>query len=169
GVDFLKMFVVSVDAGNHQIEFNLPEEAPDTSHGASIDFELNRFGVIVEVDVADGVSGNFLLDTGAPGSYFCPRIAELLGIKEEDRRTIPLRNARGIGGKMSEFMIIKHSSVFLSGLEVPTEFVTVRDLDYSTVFDTRIDGILGGNILYNYQVTLDYQNRKLLLNENGRQ
>ena len=165
GADFLSRFLVSIDVPNDQIEFALRERADArSSHELCIDFRFDKFAVILELEVAEGVKGNFILDTGAACSIFSTRIAAALDIKEEQTETIPLRRARGIGGMISQFVALKHDSVFLAGVEIPTEFVLVQDLDYSSVFrDLRIDGILGGHILHNFRLTLDYANSKLML------
>jgi aspartyl protease len=166
GADFLSRFLVSIDVPNDQIEFSAlgQQAARHAPTGQSISFRLDRFAVILELEVAKGVKGNFIFDTGAACSIFSTRIAGALDIKQEQTETIPLTRARGIGGMIRQFVALKHESVYLSGIEVPTEYVLVQDLDYSSVFgDLRIDGILGGHILYNFRLTLDYGNSKLVL------
>ncbi|MCI0391364.1 MAG: retropepsin-like domain-containing protein [Acidobacteria bacterium] len=166
GSDFLRRFIVSFDAANNQVTFGLPGEPvkDDPLQGQSVGFRLLNFMVIVEVEVAKGVKGNFLLDSGAAFTIFSTGITEELKIKESQMVTIPIERARGIGGMFSRIVALKHESVFLDGVEIPTEFVATQNLNYSSVFDgLQIDGLLGGHLLYNFRVTIDYPGRRLWL------
>jgi hypothetical protein len=166
GADFLRRFIISVDAANNQVTFGLPQQPVmnDPLQGRSVEFRLFNSMIIAEVEVAKGVKGNFLLDSGAAFSIFSTGITEDLKINESQRVTIPLECARGIGGMISRFVALKHESVFLDGVEIPTEFVMTQNLDYSSVFGgLQIDGILGGHLFYNFGVTIDYPGQRLWL------
>jgi hypothetical protein len=102
GADFLSRFCVSIDVPNDQIEFAVLRDSatPESPHELCIDFRFDKFAVIVELEVAEGVKGNFILDTGAACSVFSTRIARALDVKDDQTETIPLKRARGIGGMM---------------------------------------------------------------------
>jgi hypothetical protein len=163
GADFLKRFVVSFDIPNRRIDFGAPGNG-SCPKAKAVEVVVDRFAVVVEVEVAEGVIANFLLDTGAASTFFSPGLVSALDVGPGDTEVVPLRQARGIGGMVNQFVILRHDKVMVSGVEIPTEFVLVRDLDYSPVFGkTRIDGILGGHLLYNFRTTIDYAGKRLFL------
>lgn len=166
GANFLRRFIVTFDAANNQVTFGLPRQpgADDSQQGQSMEFRLSHSMIFVEVEVEKGVKGNFLLDTGAAFSVFSTRMTEALKIEESRMATIPLKRARGIGGMVSQLVALERESVFLAGVEIPTEFVMTQNLDNLPVLDgLRVDGLLGGHLLYNFHLTIDYPNRRLWL------
>lgn len=166
GADFLRRFRVFIDVGNKELCLSDPDEAGAMPAGSRVPFQQARFAIIIEVEVAPGITGNFLFDTGAAWTVFSPSLIERLGVPPADREVIPLQNARGLGGPIRQFVSIRHPAVQLGGIEVPTEFVMMQELNFGPAFGgLRIDGILGGHLLYNFRVTIDYRTRYLWLDQ----
>lgn len=164
GADFLRRFRVFIDAERSEIRLSDPAGTTVAPAGLRVPFHLARFAIVVEVEVAPGLRGNFLLDTGAAWSVFSPALVERLGAQEMEKEVIPLQNARGLGGPIRQFVAIRHPALRLGGIEIPTEFVMMQELAFGSAFGGLcIDGILGGHLLYNFRLTIDYAAQSLWL------
>lgn len=112
---------------------------------------------LVPVQV-NGVPGNLLLDTGATFSVLHPGYAERAG-------AVPVADAPRILGVVVGGRVVTIPFVRLQSLQVGEARVEGIEVGvYNALPNVRgVDGLLGGNFLNHFKLTLDRENRSLTL------
>ncbi len=154
---------VLVTADGQFIELNLVQvQVQETNSIAEakalkpIPFEMNRELVAIDVEV-NGVTGKFILDTGASMPVLDSTFAAELGVK-------PVHNTSVNGAGGSSMQGVSNTVLFkVGGAEVSNSAVLVDlshlDGSYS------IDGIIGADLFKHFVVEIDYDRQLLSLHE----
>ncbi len=100
----------------------------------------------------------FILDTGA-----------LTLVREHVAKELNLPkgievNAGGTGGNTKTINLVKLNNIIVGGIEVANCAVGVTN--FSPLFPSKIDGIIGSNFLKYFKITINYQEKTLLLSQN---
>lgn len=181
GFDFLSRFVSRIDWQRAEIRlwdpdsfrvppgavrFDLAEDPPPGAAGGPVVVEaplvMNVFTLPVQIDGQEATT--FLLDTGAQ--------VTVLGRELADRRDLWAREgtrteARGVGGR-EQFRMVRLQSLTVAGFHVREPMAALR-LREGGALQVLLDivggagaGILGGNVLADFIVTLDYGNQQVI-------
>lgn len=121
---------------------------------------LNR-APIVTVS-ANGHAVTLILDTGAERTILTPEVAERIGAQ---RPSIEFqRQVRGITGNLPSHEIELRS--FAAGpVAIPWRRLLVASVNMANVFPTPLDGLLGADVLSDFDVDLDLPHHELTLYE----
>jgi len=101
---------------------------------------------------ANGHSVTLILDTGAERTVLTPEVAKLIGAQPPAVEF--QRRVRGIGGDLASHEVELRS--FAAGeVAIPWRRVLVAPVNMAKVFPTPLDGLLGADILSDFDVDLD--------------
>lgn len=129
---------------------------------ATIPFELINNRPFVKIMINGKGPLRFVIDTGASLSVLSDKTAERLGIKPVARGG----NARAVGGTGS-FPILYGllNSLAMGEARIDTVPIYLRTVHAAQDMpeNERADGYIGLSVLANYAVTIDYQNKQLIL------
>jgi tetratricopeptide (TPR) repeat protein len=129
---------------------------------SSTPFDLIGNRPFINVTVNGKETLRFVIDTGASLSVISDKAAQKLGIRPVARGG----NARAVGGT-GTFPIIYGllDSLTIGDAKIDLVPIYIRTVHSTsdTPKDERADGYLGLSVLSNYGVTIDYQNRTLVL------
>ena len=139
----------------------------------TIPFTVNAFNnntgfhLLLKIKV-NGKSVKLILDTGASSTVFDKeRIAKLITIKKVDKN----KNAiRGIGKKTMDLHTTVFSKIKIGDLIIKNYKAALIDLSHvnnahGAIGVPTIDGVLGNDILYNYDAVINYKKGTLKLTE----
>ena len=120
-------------------------------HGAGE--EDSRFLTLVQIE--NGPAVDFMIDTGAEGTFISTKVASLL-LPSASAVTEP--GAIGLHGYRSGRVLLEQNLQLQGRVQPNWEFITDRSQD-------KPEGhlLLGMNILSRFRITLDYRNRQMLL------
>ena len=130
--------------------------------------EDDGFHLKIEVKI-NGTQANLILDTGASRSVFDEkRIVEFLGhdeLEEQDRLS------SGLGTNTMTSKKVKIAKLEIGDIIISNYDATILDLShvnasYEKLELKPVDGILGGDILKEYDAVIDYPKSELTLNVN---
>ena len=113
-----------------------------------------------------GKEANFLIDTGASRSVFDPKtITSFIGDLQFEKKE-GLTAGVGSSDLESSTFVIDHWSI--GGLEITDYEGVALDLEnihemYAKLHLPHIDGIIGGDLLYEYKAVINYRSKKLRL------
>jgi predicted aspartyl protease/Tfp pilus assembly protein PilF len=128
----------------------------------TIPFELHGNRPFINVKINNKQTLRFVIDTGASLSVISDKAAQALGIKAVARGG----QARAVGGTGS-FSIVYSvlDSVGLGEAKVDLVPAYIRTVHSSSdaPIEQRADGYIGLSVLSNYAVTIDYKEKKLIL------
>jgi len=99
-----------------------------------------------------------IVDTGAAATILSPRLAERLGIVVPAQA--PRRNIQIVGGQMVPVVRTMVSMIQIGAAVVENLEVGVYD---AVPAEPLVDGILGGDVLHRFTVTLDHGARRMRL------
>jgi|GEM_PF-5347344 len=116
--------------------------------------------LFIKVQTKQGDSLNFIFDTGATGASIDSATAERVGISKENRQNVSIA---GSGGSQFYTMAVNQNLKVGSAELNNINLVLVNLSSLSAAVGSRIDGIIGYEILNNYVTQLDFDHKKLLL------
>ena len=124
--------------------------SPDGVARVPFIFENNH--IIVRLTLADGKSGDFIVDTGADYTLLNASFARAAGITSSGESSIG--DASGsVSMSQAPDQVLR-----MPGLEVEDSSVVVMNLDHlQPALGRRIDGVLGNDILGECAVRIDYE------------
>ncbi len=128
----------------------------------TVPFELHGNRPFINVKINNKHTLRFVIDTGASLSVISDKAAQVLGIKAVARGG----HARAVGGTGSFGIVYAVlDSVGLGDAKVDLVPAYIRTVHSSTdaPIDQRADGYIGLSVLSNYAVTIDYKEKKLIL------
>ncbi|MFN7941059.1 MAG: aspartyl protease family protein [Thermoanaerobaculia bacterium] len=144
--------------------FAVPEESVAPVRFAvgrsSAEFPFDLYGAHIFVPVTiDGKGPSaFIFDTGAEMSAIVRERADALGVA-----TRGALEASGSGGT-AEMALIPDVTLGLPGVDVPMRLVgAFPGADYSELFGTAVEGVVGYDVISRFVVRVDYENRRLTL------
>ena len=128
----------------------------------TIPFELHGNRPFINVKINNKQTLRFVIDTGASLSVISDKAAQALGIKAVARGG----HARAVGGTGSfgiVYSVLESVGIGDAKIDiVPAYIRTVHTTDDAPI-DQRADGYIGLSVLSNYAVTIDYKEKKLIL------
>ena len=130
-----------------------------------LDIEGDGFHIMVN-GLIHGKEANFLIDTGASRSVFDPKtITSFIGDLQFEKKE-GLTAGVGSSDLESSTFVIDHWSI--GGLEITDYEGVALDLEnihemYAKLHLPHIDGIIGGDLLYEYKAVINYRSKKLRL------
>lgn len=130
-----------------------------------IKLEDNSFHIIVKVEI-DGIQGDMIIDTGASVTVIDQK---LFPPKNDDPELVTQIQSGSVSGQIENLSLIKAGYLKIGGRKFKNIQLAGIDLDYVNemyhkYFNRKIIGLLGCNFCVRYQVVIDYQTRKLVLN-----
>lgn len=130
------------------------------SRMAKIPVELFDGIVYVKVLLNDEFEARLMLDTGTDSlSVVSTELAESMGVLSPDGD----RN-RSLGSRRKDVPHLYGTRLKIEGIELSGyEFIALPLQKLQAFWGRKLDGILGGNILKEFVVTIDYQNRHVIL------
>jgi len=132
--------------------------APRPVHSEVVAIPLHRLGshFLVKMRINSRAEGLFLLDTGASLTLIHPDVAREAGIDMDSRSPVlPIKTASGIIFPP----LVRVESLNLGGMKLDSKEMIVHDLHQGK----NISGLIGMDILSDYQVTLDTPRASLIL------
>ncbi len=123
----------------------------------TVPFELDRGMIYVQAEV-DGIQGQFILDTGAPG----------LVLNETPRLTADNPYTAQSCGDAVAIGVKKVSLFKWAGRKIKKVEAITLDMDHlEKVHQSPIKGMIGYDLLKDYLVFLDYSRQQLIISTNG--
>ena len=163
GFNFLSSLSFTLDYERRRLRWNLQPAAPlDGLLG--IPFRLahpNKPLILVEARLNGRGPYSLVVDTGASASVLAPRAAGELGIESAPGTAIT-----GGGGSV-QIRMGRLSSLSVGPSQIDDLPIIVGDFmtGLSQVVGVSLDGIIGFDFLRRHEVTIDYPNRRMLLEE----
>lgn len=128
-----------------------------------LDIEGEGFHVMIKGKI-NGMEANFLVDTGASRSVFDPTVITRF-IENPQFEKKPGITA-GVGGSDLETSTFTINSLSFGDIEIKAYEAVALDLEnihetYQKLGLPAIDGIIGGDLLYQLKTTINYRLRKI--------
>jgi predicted aspartyl protease len=157
----LTIAVLLLSSCQFPIDPTRAEVAVDAEAG-EVAFELakpNDTAILVPVMIGESGPHNFVVDTGATVTCVAEALAGELELKER-------RGISGIGATISSsgsLRLVEVPSMTIGTTRVRNVTACVIDLSQLRQVGLEADGLLGLNVLKNYLVTFDFENRIMKL------
>jgi hypothetical protein len=138
-----------------------PDPPPLTRSATIVPLQLNsRFGLVLLKVEVDGEPATFVLDTGSSRTILSTRFTHTHRLPSTPKVT-PSKGSGYVGSAIA----IKATLKIGETLWRDHDFLAMDDLpDISQSLGQRIDGILGQDLLRDFQtVEIDFKNRRLVL------
>jgi hypothetical protein len=125
-----------------------------------IELEKDNFHILIEGHFGDEVPMYWIIDTGASKTVLDVNLREYYGIIESDN--IDEYQSAGINQGVMETLVGKMFTMHIDRLKIDELKVALIDLShvndiYSKYTSIRIAGLLGGDILRQYNCMIDYE------------
>lgn len=167
GGDFLRHFTLKLDYARSRLQF-IPPAASDLLSGLStvppatvpspVPIDIVGNHILVRAVLNDREAVTLLLDTGATHTMLTPAAAQRAGLTPAPRALTGALQV--VGGRQVRFPLVPLAALGMG--EAVVENLQVGIL--STFPGTRtVDGLLGGDFLEHFTLTLDYSARRLQL------
>jgi PDZ domain/Aspartyl protease len=170
GYSVVREFAIDVDYERRRLRFHdaATYAAPDGAVVVPITFDSGHPVAAAELTLADGrtLPMRMMVDTGARGGIVVNRpFAERHGIYDAIAPTIDAAYGMGIGGA-SHQRIGRAKRFAFAGVAFDAPIVSAATDRAGATAMAQVDGLIGGEILRRFTVTLDYARRRLLLAPN---
>ena len=119
--------------------------------------------VLVGASVNGGPTAILIVDTGASSTILTPRLLERLDVRVP--ADAPRRKLTVVGGEKLSVPFIKIRTIAIGEAILKDKEVGVYDINLGVSLP---DGLLGGDILHRFRVTLDRTARRMRLEPLGR-
>jgi hypothetical protein len=165
GFDFIDQFTIEVDYQNRKMRIFDKEKYDYKGDGIIVPITLNETRPLVEGTVRNGgkdFKGSFLVDTGS--LMFIGLQKSFVGENGIDRDD-KILDSVGIGfGGMTPAKMLKVDGFVIGGYSFENCVTGYTDDDVLASFP--FDGVLGGELFRRYNVVIDYQRSRLILEPN---
>jgi len=164
GYSFLKDFRLTIDYPRSVLKLDRTGAARSARAGEAkpVAFQLGAKKPLIVVPVLVNGSGpySFAVDTGASGSGISPALAKELGLVDRGRLSV-MGGAGMIGGFISSF-----DSLQIGDTRITDSQVAVADFfaPLSEAVGQPIAGVIGHNILKQFEVIIDYPAQTIQFN-----
>jgi predicted aspartyl protease len=171
GGDFLKRFTLKLDYARSRLQLT-PPVTPEPSSGlpsvtsapvpSTIPLETAGNHILVHAVLNHREAVTLLLDTGATHTMLTPEAARRVGLTPVPRALTGALQV--VGGRQVRFPLVSLATLAMGEAVVKNLPVGIL----GTFPGTRtVDGLLGGDFLEHFTLTLDYSARRLLLAPSG--
>jgi predicted aspartyl protease len=161
GFSFMKDFCATIDYQRKVLCFARPSDGPDegSASASSIPFTLAPSEPLTLLQAFVNAQGpfQFIVDTAAGRTVLSPRLADRLNVRSEKAIVgagvggqIPLSRARLDSLTVGDATVHNHAVVIGGFIDA-----------ISAAAGAEMDGIIGGNFLNQFHVTLDYPRSRL--------
>lgn len=125
-----------------------------------IDIPFTMAGNLISVNVLlNGKYRRFILDSGAPRVILNSKY-----ISKNETNEIKLSSSKGVSGSISGMDIEKIDQLNFSGIQLNNQKVLTLDLSHlEESLETEIYGLIGFELIKDYDIIYDYDNLKLTL------
>lgn len=128
-----------------------------------LDIEGDGFHILVKGKI-NGLEANFLIDTGASRSVFDPTVITRFVENPEFKKKPGI--TAGVGGNDLESATFIIDTLSFGEIDIHHYEAVALDLEnihetYQKLHLPAIDGIIGGDLLYQLKATLNYRLRKI--------
>jgi hypothetical protein len=166
GLEVFQRVVARHDYVGRMLTFTLPEKFSYSGTGVIVHFELPQQIPVVDADL-DGVHGSFGIDTGARSSLliYAPfaaqnKLAEKYGAKLEGV------TGWGIGGPVRS-LLARAGALKIGGVSVTAPVIRLYTLKAGLTTTNSLAGLIGPDVLSQYDVTFDYARRRIIFEKNA--
>jgi hypothetical protein len=121
-------------------------------------FEGSARRIIIPVTFNDSVSASLLLDTGAPGLTISPKLADRLGLINEQDGNLRIMTG-GIGGNVPAMLAVVDTA---SVGEAHAEFLPAV---ITEIPSEEFEGLVGMDFMANYRISIDNEKNVLAFDE----
>ncbi|HTY64312.1 MAG TPA: retropepsin-like aspartic protease [Acidobacteriota bacterium] len=121
-------------------------------------FEGSARRIIIPVTFNDSVTANLLLDTGAPGLTISPKLADRLGLINEQDGNLRIMTG-GIGGTVPAMLAVVDA---VSVGEAHAEFLPAV---ITEIPSEEFEGLVGMDFMANYRISIDNEKNVLAFDE----
>ena len=135
-----------------------------------VELEDDNFHLTALSVFSDGKTGRWIVDTGASRTVFDKNSKDKYSVPFEENGQL---HTAGIGDKPVETTTARMTPFFLEKMLVENLNVALIDLShinklYSSAANLQICGLLGGDFLMRYNAVVDYRNRRMMLEKEGK-
>jgi hypothetical protein len=164
GYRVIKQFVVRIDYAHRKLTFIRPQAFDSTNAGTAVPFRFIGTTPFVKGSI-DGISGLFKIDTGAPGLILTTPFATKHHLYARYKSTPAYTVGLGIGGGYKA-RIARAGKLMLGSVTVHKPVVKLSTMNRGAFASKAYAGNVGGKILRQFTVTLDYAHHKIYLKPN---
>ena len=152
-VELFKMSVKTMNLEDTQVIKNTANQ---------IDIPFRRMGNLIVVDVqVDGVNRNFLLDTGSPKVILN---AQYFQSDPDTNQTKIISSIKGVNGSTSGLDLFHVDKLDFQGIRMDNQEILTLDLsNLEEHGNMEIYGLIGYELLKEYDLVFDYKNQILTL------
>lgn len=143
--------------------FNLEKQLSKT-HYVKLKMKKMHSGHLHIFGKLNGISGNFILDTGAGATVIEEKNKDKfkMSIKDSDDKAV------GAGGTNIQMQSSENNNLKFDEIEFSDLNLLLMNLDHiNNAFESmgleKVDGVIGDDILTNYKAIIDYANMSLYL------
>jgi hypothetical protein len=165
GGPVFELMTVKQDYIHRELTFTRSDRFHYAGSGTILRFERPQQIPVIEAKL-DGVAGNFGVDTGARSALllyrpFCEqnRLAEKYGAKFEGV------TGWGIGGPVRS-LLARANKLTLGTIDVRSPVIRLSTQKSGLTLSPRMAGLIGPDVLSQFNVTFDYARRRIILETN---
>lgn len=171
GFNVIEQYVIEIDYARRVLRFRDPASfvSPADAVVVPIGFSRNHPVVDASMTLPNGtvLPLRMMVDTGARSAIVINRpFAEAHGVYDAVRPAIEGSFGAGVGGFTTQ-RIGRVQRFTLGGFAFESPLVSVSRDRQGAGADTQVDGLVGGELLRRFTLTIDYSRRRLLLQPNG--
>lgn len=130
-----------------------------------VELEENNFHILVTSEFEDGITGNWVIDTGASKTVFDENLTNHYSIAGKSEELF----SAGVGEKPFQSSLAILHSVKFGHLQISSLKVALLNMNhinelYRQANQKQICGLLGSDFLLTYKAEISYKNKLLVLN-----
>lgn len=170
GADLFKRYVVTIDYAGRVVKLDDPKTFAyrGTSEGIAIRLSGGRAFFKATVTPAGGapIAAEFIVDSGDDSTVtFHTPFVEKHGLRAAAQKLVA-HTSTGLAGKSRNWRGRIGSFAF-GGFVIDRPVATFSEARKGSEADASYDGVLGGEILRRFRVTMDYSRRQMILEPNS--
>ena len=166
GYDFFSRFVVEIDYTAKKINLYDPKNYQYRGQGQSIpitvDGNLPYMRAKITLTEPVTVDGKFLIDAGT--SYFLELNRSFI---ERNKLLSPIQRASSATSQDEQVLILSGKSLQVGRFIIKNPVVRLSKVTSGVEANPDQDGVIGGELLRRFKVTLDYSRNRLMLEPNA--
>lgn len=167
GYDFFRRYVVEIDYDARRVRVYEPATFRDTGFGEPFSLRLKDNTPCIEARIwqagGHSASGQFEFDTGFTGTLnLYPYFVVVHTLAPRADRAISIRSGAILAGK-SRLRIARIEELRLGDIAIHHPVVQFSQDTEGDAANTGSDGLIGGELLRRFRVTIDYSRSRVLL------